>query len=119
MQNIKYPLVKSEYDRVWRKYCGFLDLSIQQFMTIQESLLLQQIEQAARCPLGEKLIGRRIPTSVDEFRRLVPLTTYEDYLERKGSGSELAQRRPPRINASDDVIRELVSLGNRMTAHVG
>ena len=88
MQNIKYPLVKSEYDRVWRKYCGFLDLSIQQFMTIQESLLLQQIEQAARCPLGEKLIGRRIPTSIDEFRRLVPLTTYEDYLPELDPGIE-------------------------------
>ena len=80
MQNINYPMVKSDYDRVWKKYCGFLDLSVQQFMLIQEALLLQHLEQFARCPLGEKLIGRRIPKSVDDFRHLIPLTTYESYL---------------------------------------
>jgi len=88
MQNIKYPMVKSEGDRVWKKYCGFLDLSLQQFMSIQESLLLQQLEQVAGCPLAEKLIGRKIPISVDEFRRTVPLTTYEDYLPELDAGDE-------------------------------
>ena len=82
MQNVKYPMVKSESDRVWNKYCGLLDLSLQQFMSIQESLLLQQFEQIAGCPLAEKLIGRKVPGSVDEFRRSVPLTTYEDWVIR-------------------------------------
>ncbi len=90
MQNIKYPMVKSENDRVWKKYCGFLDLSLQQFMSIQESLLLQQLEKVAHCPLGKKLIGNRAPASIEEYRHLVPLTTYEDYLPELDPGDEPA-----------------------------
>ncbi len=79
IQNIKYPLVKSEYDRVWLKYCGFLDLDLPQFMSIQESLLLQQLENVAGCPLGKRLMGGKAAASVEDFRHAVPLTTYEDY----------------------------------------
>ena len=88
MPSIKYPMVKSEYDRVWRKYCGFLDLSLPQFMTIQETLLLQQLEQIAGSPLGEKLIEGKAPRSVDEFRKSVPLTAYGDYLPELDTESE-------------------------------
>ena len=80
MQDIKYPMVKAEHDAFWTKYCGFLDLSLEQFMTIQEVLLLQQLQQVARCPLGRRLVGNRIPRSIDKFRETVPLTTYDDYL---------------------------------------
>jgi hypothetical protein len=77
---MKYPVVKSESDRAWLKYCGFLDLSVDQFMAIQESLLTQQIEKMSRCRLGRKIMGRNIPGSLQEFRRYVPLTVYKDYL---------------------------------------
>ena len=77
---MKYPIVKSETDRSWLKYCGFLDLSVNQFMSIQESLLLQQIGKMAGSRLGQKIMGRNIPQNMNEFRRLVPLTRYEDYL---------------------------------------
>jgi hypothetical protein len=97
MQNIRYPMVKSEYDRVWRKYCGFLDLTLPQFMSIQESLLLQQLEKVTQCPLGKKLIGNRTPTSIDAFRRLVPLTTYQDYLPELEPGNERALPEEPNI----------------------
>jgi len=80
MEGMKYPMVMSEYDRFWVRYCGFLDLSLQEFMTIQQSLLLQQLQEVSRCPLGRRLIGNNIPASVDDFRESVPLTTYEDYL---------------------------------------
>ena len=86
-QNTRCPIVKSEYDRMWRKYCGFLDLDITQFMSIQESLLLQQLERVARCPLGKRLLGTRTPASVAEYRHTVPLTTYEDYLPELDSGN--------------------------------
>jgi hypothetical protein len=89
-QSIQYPMVKSENDRVWRKYCGFLDLTLQQFMSIQESLLLQQLEKVARCPMGKKLVGRKAPVSVAEYRSLVPLTNYEDYLPELDPGDEPA-----------------------------
>lgn len=64
---------------VWEKYCGFLDLSLDQFMDIQADLLLEEIELVANTPLGKNLIGRRRPTSIPEFRHIVPLTTYDDY----------------------------------------
>ncbi len=100
LQSIKYPMVKSEYDRVWRKYCGFLDLTLQQFMSIQESLLLQQLEKVARCPLGRRLMGNKTPMSVEEYRNLVPLTTYEDYFPELEPGNEQALPEEPHVWAS-------------------
>ncbi len=88
MESIKYPMVKSEYDRFWQKYCGFLDQSLEQFMIIQEALLMQQLQQIARCRLGERIIGKKVPTRVDEFRYSVPLTTYEDYTFDLEQGNE-------------------------------
>jgi hypothetical protein len=77
---MKYPIVQSEMDRNWLKYCGFLDLSIDQFMSIQESLLLQEIELVSHSSLGQKIMGKNKPTTLADFRRAVPLTRYEDYL---------------------------------------
>jgi hypothetical protein len=84
---MKYPVIRSESDRVWRKYCGFLELSVQEFMAVQETFLLQQIERAALCPLGKKLMDGRAPASVEEYRRLVRLTNYEDYLPELDAGN--------------------------------
>lgn len=64
---------------VWRKYCGFIDLSINEFMLVQERLLMEQLDLLSRCELGKKLIGKSTPKSVAEFRRSVPLTSYQDY----------------------------------------
>ena len=99
-QNIKYPVVKAENDRVWLKYCGFLDLDLPQFMSIQESLLLQQLEKVARCPLGKRLIGNRTPASVEEYRQMVPLTTYEDYLPELDPGDVPSLPEEPHVWAS-------------------
>jgi hypothetical protein len=96
----KYPLIKSEYDRVWLKYCGFLDLNIQQFMAIQESMLLQQLEKVTPCSLGRKLIGNKAPASLAEFRFLVPLTTYKDYLPELDPGDAMALPEKPHVWAS-------------------
>ena len=90
MQNFKYPLVRSENDRVWCKYCGFLNLTLPEFMSIQASLLLQQVEKAACSPLGKKLLKAREPASVTEFRHTVPLTRYEDYLPELDPGNVTA-----------------------------
>lgn len=87
LQYIKYPMVPSEYDRVWTKYCGFLNLSLEQFMLAQESLLLQQLDKVTTCSLWKRLVGHRIPQSVNEFRNLAPLTVYEDYLPELDSGN--------------------------------
>jgi len=64
---------------LWTRYCGFLDLSINEFMEIQKSLLMDQINLVADSTLGKKIMGERKPKSVEEFRQVVPMTTYENY----------------------------------------
>jgi hypothetical protein len=64
---------------LWQRYCGFLDLSIDEFTDIQEELLMDQLDRVADSILGKKIMGERKPTSVEEFRQMVPLTTYDDY----------------------------------------
>jgi hypothetical protein len=66
-------------EELWQRYCGFLNLSVDEFMEIQEHLLEQQIDLVADSTLGKKIMGGNKPGSVEEFRRIVPLTTYEDY----------------------------------------
>ena len=65
---------------LWQRCCGFIDLSIDEVMAIQRRLLLEQIELLKRCEHGRKVMGGAIPRTVDEFRELVPITTYEDYV---------------------------------------
>jgi hypothetical protein len=64
---------------LWQRYCGFLELTIDEFMDIQRGLLMDQIDRVSDSILGKKIMGDRKPKSVDEFRQLVPLTTYDDY----------------------------------------
>jgi hypothetical protein len=72
-------LRQSRSEELWQMCCGFLSLSMQEFMDIQESLLLEQLDLLNNCPLGEKITRGRRPQTVQEFRDFVPLTTYEDY----------------------------------------
>lgn len=64
---------------IWQKYCGFLNLSPEEFMEIQEDLLLDEIDLVTGTSLGKKIMRNGRPTNVAEFRSQVPLTTYEDY----------------------------------------
>jgi len=66
-------------EELWKRYCGFLDLSVPEFMQVQEQLLLDQIDRVWPSALGRKILGEKKPRTVGEFRRSVPLTTYEDY----------------------------------------
>lgn len=66
-------------EELWQRYCGFLYLNIDRFMAIQRELLMDEIEQVADSILGKKIMNNRKPKSIEEFRRIVPLTTYEDY----------------------------------------
>ncbi len=63
----------------WDKYCSFLDLSIDEFMAIQNKLLMEHIDLLAKCELGKTLMGGQIPKNPDEFRKIVPLTDYSFY----------------------------------------
>ncbi len=64
---------------LWQRYCGFLDLSIDEFMEIQNDLLMDEIERVADSTLGKKIMGENKPGTVEEFRQRVPLTNYDDY----------------------------------------
>jgi len=74
-------LRKGKMRDVWHKYCGWLDLSLKEFVEIQTHLLLEQLGLLSQCELGAKLLRGVVPKSVDEFRERVPLTTYADYPE--------------------------------------
>ena len=81
-------LKQGRRDEFWQRYCGFLDLSIEEFMAIQERLLLEQLQLLADCELGRKLLGGGAPLTVSDFRRIAPLTTYRDYLPYLGEQRE-------------------------------
>jgi len=65
--------------KIWERYCGFLDLSLEEYMKIQHRLLMEQIKMVADTPLGKKIMKGTKPRSVEEFRQLIPLTTYDEY----------------------------------------
>ncbi len=77
----KEKLKKLPAKEIWDEYCGFLDLSIEEYMDIQYRLLREQIDCYSRCGLGQKIMDGAAISSVEEFRKKVPLTTYEDYAE--------------------------------------
>jgi hypothetical protein len=67
-------------EELWQMCCGFIHLSLEQFMSIQKRLLLEQIELLKNCELGERVMRGAMPETIEEFRAQVPLTTYNDYL---------------------------------------
>ncbi|MFV0550582.1 MAG: GH3 auxin-responsive promoter family protein [Anaerorhabdus sp.] len=72
---------QKDYKSLWKEYCGFLDLDIDSMMEIQERLLMEQIGLLNNCELGSRLFNERQINSINEFRKFVPLTTYEDYAD--------------------------------------
>jgi hypothetical protein len=65
--------------QMWNKYCGFLDLDMTGFMRVQERLLMEEIDLISKHEIGKHFFGDRPPTSIAEFRRRVPVTTYKDF----------------------------------------
>ena len=86
--NFEEKLKKHQYDKLWQEYCGFLDLDIDAYMNIQYRLMSEQILLWSECELGKKLLKEKHPTTIDEFRQMMPLTSYIDYadilLQKKG-----------------------------------
>jgi len=79
MPTVKELLRTGRKEELWQKCCGFLDLSIEQFMSIQNRLLLEQIELLNASAIGRKIFKGTIPQDVQQFRKRAPLTTYQDY----------------------------------------
>ena len=70
---------QGNFQEVWQHLCSFLDLTVPEFMTIQERLLREQLQIVGRSQLGRIIMGDQIPDSVAAFRRQVRLTNHADY----------------------------------------
>jgi len=99
-------LREGKKEELWQMCCGFIDLSLEQFMDIQKRLLLEQIELLKSCELGRKVMRGAMPSTVEEFREQVPLTTYADYLP------ELVEKR-------EDVLPAKVARWVRTSGYTG
>ena len=99
-------LRQGKKEELWQMCCGFIDLSLEQFMAIQKRLLLEQIKLLKNCELGRKMMRSTMPETVEEFREQVPLTTYGDYLP------ELAEKR-------EDLLPTKVAKWVRTSGHTG
>jgi hypothetical protein len=75
-------------EELWQMCCGFIDLSLEQFIDIQKRLLLEEIELLKNSELGRRVMRGAMPETVEEFREQVPLTTYADYLPELGERRE-------------------------------
>ncbi|MGN0417592.1 GH3 family domain-containing protein [Anaerostipes faecalis] len=80
---MKFEEKLRERDRkeIWDEYCGFLDLSMEDYMHIQKRLLMEQMSLWCNSKLGQDILDGKMPRDIDEFRQMVPLTTYEDYAD--------------------------------------
>jgi hypothetical protein len=77
-----YKLIQvGRKDDLWKKHCGYLNLSREEFRNIQERLMLEQLKLLQSSTFGRKIMDGHTPSSVHEFRQVVPLTTYSDYAD--------------------------------------
>lgn len=79
--SLSEKLQNQQYEEIWSQYCGFLDLNLTEFMTIQKRLMTEQIQLWSNSELGKKILKGKTPQTIDEFRAVVPLTTYDDYAD--------------------------------------
>lgn len=77
----KEKLLKESPETIWQEHCGFLDLSMKEYINIQKSLLMEQIDLLSSSNLGKRLMKDQVPKTIEEFRKTVPLTSFEDYAD--------------------------------------
>lgn len=66
-------------EELWQRYLGYLDLTTEEFMSIQKRKVMEHLAWFHNSSLGRQIIGSQLPASVDEFRSNVPMTKYSDY----------------------------------------
>ena len=99
-------LREGKKEELWQMCCGFIDLSLEQFMAIQKRLLLEEIELLKNSELGRRVMRGAMPETVEEFREQVPLTTYSDYL-------------PELVEKKEDVLPTKPAIWVRTVGRVG
>ena len=71
-------LKKVKRNQLWSEYCGFLDMSLTEYMFTQRRLMEEQLELWRNSGLGRQLLDGKEPRTIDELREMLPLT-----MERK------------------------------------
>ncbi|MBS6195380.1 MAG: GH3 auxin-responsive promoter family protein [Clostridiales bacterium] len=79
--NLNEMLQEHKDEEIWQRYCGFLDLTTDEYMNIQNRLMEEQMNLWCKSLLGQKILKGKHPTTIDEFRQMVPLTDYNDYAD--------------------------------------
>jgi hypothetical protein len=79
MSNSYKLIEEGRKDELWNKHCGYLSLSRKEFRNIQMRLMLEQINLLKNSTIGNVFFEGKTPESVDEYRKIAPLTTYDNY----------------------------------------
>jgi len=74
-------IINADERRMWREYCAVVQLPMAQFLDIQHTLLAEQLDLVAKSHWYRPFLGDRPPTTIEEFRRLVPLHQWQDFTE--------------------------------------
>jgi hypothetical protein len=72
-------LRQGKSEELWQMCCGYLKLDLDHFMEVQTRLLEEQLVLLNNCALGQKIMKGARPRTIQEFRKQVPLTSYDDY----------------------------------------
>lgn len=72
---------KNKKKKLWDKHCYFLDLSLDEFMEIQKEELNNQLKLWNDSKLRHHIINNDIEITINNFREIIPLTTYYDYAD--------------------------------------
>ena len=74
-------LIHTDEKRMWREYCAVVQLPMQQFLDIQNTLLSEQLELVSKSEWHRRFAGGYPPKSIEQYRRVVPLRRWWDYAD--------------------------------------
>ena len=74
-------LKKYSREQLWQEYCGYLDMTLAEYMYTQRRLMEEQIRLWSACPLGKRLLAGKRPETIEDFLAQLPLTSYADYAD--------------------------------------
>lgn len=90
-------LKRHDKQLLWKEYCGFLDLSLSEYMYIQKRLMNEQIRDWKDSGIGKEILrgSSSAISTIDDFRNCCPLTTYYNYSDiLLGQKSEMLPSAP-------------------------
>lgn len=74
-------LKKYGHQQMWQEYCGFVDMSLTDYMYTQRRLMEEQLTMWRESGLGRQLLHGAMPRTIEELQRMLPLTSYADYAD--------------------------------------